>query len=188
VTVVADSLGLRHNENRLVPYDPRWDADFVQEQQRLATALANIALGIEHYGSTAIEGLPAKPILDILVGVRPLGRWMECHAPLIALGYDYAEHAGVPGHHIFGRGRDVSERTHLIHVVEHGGESWTSNLAFRDALRRDGDLRARYLALKQSAMAAAPEGRAAYNALKSAAIAEMKAELTSNACASDRQR
>jgi GrpB-like predicted nucleotidyltransferase (UPF0157 family) len=176
--VEADSLGLRHNENRLVPYDPRWEAEFDQEQSRLATALAGIALGIEHYGSTAVAGLPAKPILDILVGVHPLRRWTECHDPLVSLGYDYAEHAGVAGHHIFGRGRNATERTHLVHVVEHGGESWTSNIAFRDALRGDTNLRARYLALKQRAMAGAPEGRAAYNALKGVAIAQMKSELS----------
>ena len=105
-------------------------------------------------------------------------RWTECHEPLLALGYDYAENAGVPGHHIFGRGRDRSERTHLLHVVEFGAESWTSNLAFRDALRTSPELQARYLALKNTALSAAPEGRAAYNALKAGPIAQMKAELT----------
>ena len=171
-------LGLRHDQNRLVPYDPRWATGFERERARLARTLAGIALGIEHYGSTAVPGLPAKPILDIIVGVSPLDHWTECHEPLLALGYDYAENAGVPGRHIFGRGRDRSERTHLLHVVEFGAESWTSNLAFRDALRTSPELQARYLALKNTALSAAPEGRAAYNALKAGPIAQMKAELT----------
>jgi GrpB-like predicted nucleotidyltransferase (UPF0157 family) len=174
---MSGALGLRHDLNLLVPHDPDWAVAFEQENLRLASALTGIASGIEHYGSTAVPGLSAKPILDILVGVSPIERWAECHGPLLTLGYDYAEHAGVPGHHIFGRGRDRTERTHLVHVVEFGGESWNSNLAFRDALRTDPDLRARYLAIKMTAVANAPEGRAAYNARKGAAIARLKAEL-----------
>lgn len=170
-------LGLRHNHNRLVPHDPHWAGAFEAERTRLAAALGTAARAIEHYGSTAVTGLPAKPILDILVGVSPLPDWMKCHDPLLELGYDYAEHAGVPGHHIFGRGRDRGERTHLVHVVEFGSESWVSNLAFRDALRRDRQLRDRYLTLKTAAIAAAPEGRVAYNAQKQAFIAAAKADL-----------
>lgn len=172
------SLGLRHGANRLVPHDPRWATDFAAEKARLAAVLPPLVRSIEHYGSTAVPGLAAKPILDILVGLDRLEDWQLCHDPLLSLGYDYAAHAGVPGHVIFGRGRDSSERTHLVHLVEWGADSWTSNLAFRDALRSDAGLRARYEALKHAAIAAAPEGRPAYNALKSAGIAQMKAELS----------
>jgi GrpB-like predicted nucleotidyltransferase (UPF0157 family) len=121
-----------------------------------------------------VPGLPAKPILDILVGVAPLDDWRLCHDPMLALGYDYAENAGVLGHHIFGRGRDRTERTHLVHVVEFGGTSWVENLAFRDALRRDAALRQRYVALKMDAVEAAPDDRARYNALKQGFIADVK--------------
>ena len=172
-------LGLAHDSNIMVPYDPGWADAFAVECERLNRALGGLAVAIEHYGSTAVPGLSAKPILDILVGVRRSEDWQRCHGPLVALGYDYAAHAGVEGHHIFGRGRDLSERTHLVHVVAHGGESWTSNLAFRDALRADEDLRQRYIAVKTAAMAKAPESRADYNRLKAGAIAAFKAELLS---------
>lgn len=172
-------LGLAHNVNLLVPYDPEWPRLFEIERQRLVAALAGVFEGIEHYGSTAVPGLAAKPIIDILVGVRPLARWRECHDPLLALGYDYAADAGVPGHHIFGRGRDRTERTHLLHVVEFGGPSWAPNLAFRDALRSDASLRASYLANKQQAVADAPGSRANYNIAKGAFIADAKARLSS---------
>jgi hypothetical protein len=111
-------LGLKKNLNLLVDYNPLWEAAFIEERERLDRMLGNIAKGIEHYGSTAVPGMRAKPILDILVGVIPLDDWAKCRAPLEALGYDYAAQAGVPGHHIFGRGRDFTERTHLVHVVE----------------------------------------------------------------------
>lgn len=137
-----------------------------EERTRIRSAVGDVARGIEHYGSTAVAGLRAKPIIDVLLGVAPLEDWIKCKAPLESLGYDYAEHAGVPGHFIFGRGRDRSERTHLVHVVEFDGESWRSNLAFRDALRADESLRADYLRTKEQAAAVAQEGRAKYNELK----------------------
>lgn len=170
-------LGLKNNLNVLVDYNPLWEAAFIEESQRLGQALSDVAKGIEHYGSTAVPGLRAKPILDILVGVSPLDDWLMCRAPLETLGYDYAENAGVPRHYIFGRGRDSTERTHLVHVVEFLGGEWRSNLAFRDALRRDPSLQMSYLKVKEDAAAAVPEGRVRYNQLKAAFIARIKAEL-----------
>lgn len=170
-------LGLKHGVNYLVDYQPAWKLEFETERDRIETALGMLAKGVEHYGSTSVEGMKAKPILDILVGVFPLQRWQECVEPFESLGYDYAEHAGVPGHFIFGRGRDSSERTHLLHIVEFEGQSWTSNLQLREALRRDILLRKSYVAAKEAAIAAAPTGRAQYNELKRAFIDEAKAAL-----------
>ena len=166
------NLGLKANLNLLVAYDPLWPAAFEDEKVRLAKALGPAAKGIEHYGSTAVPGLCAKPILDVMVGISPLSEWERCKPALEALGYDYAEGAGVPGHYIFGRGRDRTERTHLVHVVEYQGESWRGSLAFRDALRRDASLRESYAQEKKRAVAAAPENRAAYNLQKGTFIAE----------------
>jgi 3-oxoacyl-[acyl-carrier-protein] synthase-3 len=108
---------------------------------------------------------------------RPLDDWIKCKRPLESIGYDYAEHAGVPGHFIFGRGRDRSERTHLVHVVECAGESWCSNLAFRDALRADEGLRAAYVLMKEQAITLAPVGRAKYNELKHAFIEHLRDQI-----------
>ena len=166
------NLGLKAHLNLLVSYDPLWPAAFEEEKARLAQALGSLARGIEHYGSTAVPGLCAKPILDIMVGVSPLSDWEKCKPALEAMGYDYAEGAGVPEHYIFGRGRDRTERTHLVHVVEFKGESWRASLAFRDALRRDAGLRESYAREKMRAAAAAPEDRASYNVQKGPFIAD----------------
>jgi GrpB-like predicted nucleotidyltransferase (UPF0157 family) len=170
-------LGLKHNVNLLVDYDANWPRMFIEEQSRISEALGDAAKAIEHYGSTAVSGMRAKPILDILVGVDRLEDWVKCRAPLEGLGYDYAENAGVPEHHIFGRGRDRTERTHLVHVVEHLGRSWRTCLAVRDALRNDPELRARYVEEKERAVAAAPEGRARYNQIKGPFLEIIKAGL-----------
>ena len=166
------NLGLQANLNLLVAYDPLWPAAFEYERVRLVKALGPVAKGIEHYGSTAVPGLCAKPILDIMVGISPLSEWERCKPSLEALGYDYAGGAGVPGHYIFGRGRDRTERTHLVHVVEYQGESWRGSLAFRDALRSNASLRESYAQEKERAAAAAPGNRAAYNLHKGPFIAE----------------
>jgi GrpB-like predicted nucleotidyltransferase (UPF0157 family) len=170
-------LGLKKNLNLLVDYDPLWESAFIEERKRLAQALGDVAKGIEHYGSTAVPGMRAKPILDILVGVSPLDDWAKCRVPLERLGYDHAANAGIPGHRIFGRGRDATERTHLVHIVEFFGEEWCSNLALRDALRRDVSLQARYLEVKERAVAASPQDRVRYNELKGPFLARIKAGL-----------
>jgi GrpB-like predicted nucleotidyltransferase (UPF0157 family) len=170
-------LGLKHDQNRLVDYDPRWEADFIAERARIANAPGDVAKGIEHYGSTAVEGVRAKPVLDILAGVDPFDDWAKCELPLEGAGYDYAVHAGAPGHPIFGQGRNSSERTHLPHVVDFRGNNWASNLVFRDALRADEKLRAAYVEEKQRAVTIAPQGRREYNDVKHAFITRTKARL-----------
>jgi GrpB-like predicted nucleotidyltransferase (UPF0157 family) len=160
------NLGLKHGVNRLVDYDPQWPTAFAEEKANLKKALGPIAISIEHYGSTSVPGMRAKPIIDILIGVPQLEDWSKCRPALEALGYDYAENAGVPGHFIFGRGRDKTERTHLVHVVEYEGGAWRRCLTFRDSLRQDADLRGDYLREKERAVTAAPEIRGKYNEIK----------------------
>ena len=170
-------LGLKHNVNLLVDYDPDWPLAFLEAKKKISEVLGDTAKGIEHYGSTAVPGMRAKPILDILVGVSPIDDWKKCKAPLEGLGYDYAENAGVPGHYIFGRGRDRTERTHLVHVVEYLGESWRTGLALSAALQDDLELRARYTEAKERAIAASPVGRVRYNELKGPFLSTVKAGL-----------
>jgi hypothetical protein len=119
---------------------------------------------------------PNRSWISLLALARlMIGRNARTH--LESLGYDYAANAGVPGHHIFGRGRDSTERTHLVHVVEFLGEEWRGNLALRGALRRDAGLRRTYLQVKERAAAASPEGRVRYNELKGPFLAQVKARL-----------
>jgi GrpB-like predicted nucleotidyltransferase (UPF0157 family) len=170
-------LGLKHNLNILVDYDPDWPLEFARERERIVNALGSLAKGVEHFGSTAVSGMRAKPIIDILVGVSPIEDWKACQAPMEALGYDYAANVGVPGHHIFGRGRDATERTHLVHIVNLAGDEWRLNLALRDSLRTNEDFRVAYVIGKERAAAAAPEGRARYNELKGPFIYMIKTSL-----------
>ena len=172
-------LGLKNNLNVLADYDPSWPDAYEEEAARLSAALGDTAKAIEHFGSTSVPGMRAKPILDIIVGVSPFSDWERCKAPLESLGYDFVANANIPRHYIFGRGHDNAERTHILHIVDYDTEEWSLNLAFRDALRRDPALHAKYVAEKEKAAAAAPEGRARYTALKSSFISNLKGKLAS---------
>jgi GrpB-like predicted nucleotidyltransferase (UPF0157 family) len=159
--------GLPHGIVQLADWNPRWAELYAVEASRLRNALGSLALGIEHYGSTSVPGLVAKPILDILVGAPETTDPAPYVAALAPLDYVYAVHAGVPDHLVFGRG---VARTHLVHVVRHGGDAWTRALAFRDALRADSVLRDRYASLKRELVQRYRDDRSRYTAAKGAFI------------------
>lgn len=166
-------LGLEKGSVRLVPHTERWAELYREEEAGLRAALEGVLMDIQHFGSTAIPGIRAKPILDMLAGVRSLDDVLERRPQLQALGYEYVPGAGVPGHHVFGKARP---RTHLLHVVEYEGLSWRENLRFRDRLRADPALAAEYEDLKLRLAQAYPGDRARYTAEKGAFIQRIRRE------------
>ncbi len=151
-------LGLETSANRLVDSNVLWARAFAEEAARIHSAVGPIALAIEHYGSTAVPGLRAKPIIDLLIGVADIDDGLMMIEPMARLGYDFATNHGIPDHHIFGR---PIVREYLAHVVIHGGDQWRRSLRFRDRLREDTHARAAYQALKEQ-LATAGLSRAAY--------------------------
>ncbi|HYW13184.1 MAG TPA: GrpB family protein [Longimicrobium sp.] len=164
-------LGLERGAVRLVPHTQRWAALYREEEAHLRAALDGVLIDIQHFGSTSIPGIRAKPILDILAGVRSRDEVLERRPQLQALGYRYVPGAGVPGHHVFGKGEP---RTHLLHVVEHAGRGWSENLWFRDQLRADPALAAEYDALKLRLARAHPGDRARYTDEKGAFVQRIR--------------
>jgi GrpB-like predicted nucleotidyltransferase (UPF0157 family) len=171
-------LGLVRGEVRLAEHTPRWAALYADEAARLGHALGAYASSIEHCGSTSIPGMPAKPILDILVGVPAPVDVPGLAAALTPLQYEHAPWAGVPGHEVFGKGQ---LRTHLLHVVPAGGAAWERMLRFRDALRADPGIAAEYAALKRALATRYPADRAAYTDRKGAFVARVLSSLSSSA-------
>ena len=159
--------GLPHGIVLLAEWTPRWAELFAEEAARLRLALGDLAIAIEHYGSTSVPGLLSKPLLDILVGgpeIDDAGPYLAALAPL---GYEYSPSAGVPEHLVFGRG---AARTHLVHVVRHGGAAWRRGVAFRDLLRSDATLREQYAKLKRELAGLHSAERHRYTAGKSGFI------------------
>jgi GrpB-like predicted nucleotidyltransferase (UPF0157 family) len=154
----------------LADHDPSWADVFAQEQERLAAIFDGQAVGIEHVGSTSVPDLCAKPIVDMLVGLRELELSDEQIAAMQGLGYEYLGEYGLPGRLFFRK----QPRTHHVHVVEHGGEHWQRQLTFRNALRSDAEERRRYDAFKRR-LAAEGHPREVYTELKTPFIREIEA-------------
>ena len=133
----------------LCPANPEWPTEFATERQRLFNALPQRFVAIEHFGSTAVPGLIAKPVIDILASLVALDQADSLIEPLKALGYHYPRE--------FNRSlldsrwlmrQDHGRRTHHLHLVAHGGERWRRELAFRNLLRSNPEVVARYAELK----------------------------------------
>ena len=153
-------LGLESGTVRVVPYDPAWPALFAAESARLTAALgARLPLALEHMGSTAVPGLAAKPVLDLLGGYAPGAPVTEYVAALVRAGYVHRGEQGIPGREFFRRGEP---RAYHLHVVADGSTVWREQLAFRDALRRDPVLRVAYAELKLSLARRFPRDRESY--------------------------
>jgi len=104
--------------------------------------------GVHHVGSTAIPGLAAKPIVDVIAGVRDLEEAREAFEPLARVGYVPDPHRPGIAHHFSKPSRRFPDVTHGLHLTEPGSDLWRERLVFRDALRHDRALAAEYEELK----------------------------------------
>lgn len=151
----------------LASYDATWPARFIVERDRLLAHFPQL-LEVEHFGSTAISGMPAKPIIDILAGVESMAVADALFEPILAYGYttSRAFNAMLPDRRWFMRSAN-GRRTHHLHLVVHGSESWRVHLRFRDALRANPAVAQRYAELKLELAAEFAGDREAYTNAKS---------------------
>jgi GrpB-like predicted nucleotidyltransferase (UPF0157 family) len=161
------------DEVEIVNYDPRWPTLFDEEAKRLRAALdPSSIIGLEHFGSTSIPELSAKPIIDILIAVRSLADARASFVEALRnLGYVYWADNPKQDRMFFVKGMPPfgSRRSHHVHVTETDGEMWP-RLAFRDYLRAHPEEAATYEALKRRLAAEHPTDREAYTDAKSAYI------------------
>ena len=148
----------------LVDYDALWPTLFREEAKRLAEALPDAA--IEHIGSTAVPGMVAKPIVDIMVGAPEAAREV-----IAGLGYEDLGEAGVVGR-IYHRRRG-SGQAYNIALVEREGSLWKANRAFRDYLRSDDAAAQEYAGVKREAIARGARTLLAYSAFKSELVSRL---------------
>ncbi|MDB5530577.1 MAG: glutamate-rich protein GrpB [Devosia sp.] len=151
-------LGLRKGTVLLVDHNPVWHDAFTAEATRIRNALGPTVIDLQHFGSTAIPTIRAKPILDLMLGIADFDQGPLLAPALADVGYEYVANAGVPNH-VFGKG---APRTHLLHVVAHDGPKWHRNLRFRDRMLADPTLARDYEALKTRLAIEFADNRAAY--------------------------
>jgi GrpB-like predicted nucleotidyltransferase (UPF0157 family) len=154
----------------VIAYDPDWPAVFAAERQRLCAALAVSHDDIEHIGSTAVPGLNAKPIIDLMLGAADYPPHTEITSGIERLGYENLGEAGVPERIYF---RCRLPRAFNLHVVRRGGQHWATNIALRQYLRAHAPARARYAEAKQHALACGHQTLLAYSDAKGSVVSEL---------------
>jgi GrpB-like predicted nucleotidyltransferase (UPF0157 family) len=150
----------------IVRYDRRWPALFNEERQRLQPALAPwLAGSIEHIGSTAVPGMAAKPVIDIMAGVSSLGSSRQAIEAATMLGYCYFPYRPDVEHWFCKP--SPAHRTHHLHLVTVGSPHWIRRIAFREYLRAHGRVAADYETLKRELASRFRFDREAYTDAKS---------------------
>ena len=141
--------------------------------------LAPLFSAVEHIGSTAVPGLPAKPIIDLQLSVARIDPVEAYREPLERLGYLFVPDPESPDFHLFARPAE-RPRTHHLHVCESGSDHERRHVAVRDFLRAHPDAAAEYEALKRSLAAEHPQDRLAYIEGKAAFMALLEAQALSS--------
>jgi GrpB-like predicted nucleotidyltransferase (UPF0157 family) len=160
-------------------YDPEWPSQFAALARTLQDALGPVLLRVEHVGSTAVPGLPAKPIID-LDAVVPSRSIPDAVRRLEAVGYIHKGDQGVSGREAF-RPPDQSIPHHL-YVCPSDSPELTAHLRFRDALRADGLLAAEYAMLKRELAARFGADRAGYCEAKTSFVRTVLARPVADRC------
>ncbi len=131
----------------IVPYNDEWPSRFEAEARRIRDALGDVAVRIEHVGSTAVPGLAAKDTIDIQVSVAKMDRALY-ETPLESLGYTSVWDEATDEHHFFGLPYTTRPRMFNVHVCPAGSEWERRHIAFRDYLRANPSAARRYAAFK----------------------------------------
>lgn len=134
----------------IVEYCPQWREMFEEEKHLLQSVLGEDSAEVEHIGSTAVNGLAAKPVIDIMIGLPDFSVADKVVPRIEALGYGYIKkyEDEMPFRRYFAKNSN-GIRTHQIHMVEVGSKFWGRHLLFRDYLRQNPDIAKKYAVLKK---------------------------------------
>ncbi len=163
----------------LAPYDPSWPSIAEEESNLLAIIIGTNLIEIHHIGSTAIPGIAAKPVIDLMPVVRNLACLDEIRQPVEALGYGWRGEHGLPGRrYCFKNDQQTGRRLFQLHCYQDGSSEIGRHLAFRDCLRSNPALAKEYEAEKRRCRALHPEDSHAYTDCKSAWIKRVERAAT----------
>lgn len=158
-------MGLKVGEVKLEKCNPRWQDDFEIEKQNLLNIFGSLALDIQHIGSTSVDQLDAKPIIDIAVGLKNLSDFEKVRQSFLHLPEYSVKTNNEPGEILVRKGPE-DNRTHFIHIMQYNSQRMNDSLKFRNILRRDPQIRDEYCKLKHRLADRYPNNRKAYTANK----------------------
>ena len=151
----------------VVPYDERWVRDFSDIAREIRENLGELALDIEHVGSTAVPGLSAKPIIDIDVIIRDHAAFNAVVSALEAIGYHHEGDLGIAGREAFGYEGKSHLQKHHLYVCPQDSTELKRHIAFRDYLRAHPGAVKEYSRIKEAGAALHPYDINSYIAHKS---------------------
>ena len=154
----------------VLPYDKAWKSAFAKIKTELMDAIGDLVVGIEHVGSTSVEGLSAKPCIDIDVIIRDYAVFDEVVRKLSAIGYVHEGNLGIQDREAFAYTDKPHLQTHHLYVCPQTSEELRRHLVFRDFLRTHPDAVKRYSEVKESAAQLFPESIDQYMAYKAPCI------------------
>lgn len=166
------SLGLQRGKVQLVPYDPEWAKFYAVEEESLKELLGKKCLGVEHIGSTAIPGMEAKPILDLMVAVEAIDDYDWYTDRLKQLGYEFRRDNRSDQEHILYVKGPEENRTHYLKLTTPNSDFWREHVLFRDYLINHAERAAEYQHLKQELLSQHAEDRTLYTEGKANFIKE----------------
>ncbi|MCR5798509.1 MAG: GrpB family protein [Lachnospiraceae bacterium] len=133
----------------VLPYDRQWGQDFRQIKNELKNALGDLALRIEHVGSTSVQGLSAKPIIDIDVVIKDYTVFEDVVFALNKIGYRHEGNMGIEGREAFKYDNKDHLKKHHLYVCPQDSAELARHIAFRDHLRRDPEAVREYSMIKE---------------------------------------
>lgn len=156
----------------LVEYSSNWPKKFATERHLIEQTLGSwIDGGINHVGSTSIPGMTAKPIVDIMVGVKSLEKAKDCIPLLESIGYCYAPYKADIMHWFCKPSPE--RREYHLYLMEPTSYEWRARLGFRDYLRTHSDIAQDYIKLKQSLANKYRNNREAYTKAKESFVQDI---------------
>ena len=157
----------------VLPYDAAWESAFEAIRAEIQTALGDLMLGIEHVGSTSVEGMSAKPCIDIDVIIKDYSVFGEIVRKLGAIGYIHEGDLGIKDREAFKYADKPHLMLHHLYVCPQYSEELRRHITFRDFLRRTPEAVRKYSLVKEKAAALFPDEIEQYIAFKAPCIEEL---------------
>jgi GrpB-like predicted nucleotidyltransferase (UPF0157 family) len=154
------------------PYKDQWKMMFQEERKRLEQVLESECIAIHHIGSTAVKGLQAKPIIDMLIVVKDILHIDRFDSDMIDIGYLPKGENGIVGRRYFQKGGNI--RTHHAHIFQNGHSAIERHIALRDYLCKHSDVAKEYGKYKQKLSQLFPWDKVSYSKGKIPLIIEME--------------
>lgn len=159
------------------PYDEMWKQDFINISNEIRDVLGELALRIEHVGSTSVPGLSAKPVIDIDVVIRDDSMLEEVVSRLAKIGYQHEGNLGIAGREAFGYEGKEHLKEHHLYVCPEDSPELKRHVAFRDYLRSHPDAVREYSRIKEEAASLYPYDIDQYIGHKSPVIEKIYKEI-----------